>query len=70
MIQIEKMFDKAAKQSRQYCRICGKPVYKHELQDLVAVESKIKVVNLFHRECICKESGCNKTLTFGEVIFR
>lgn len=63
-----KLYEKASKQNNTQCRICGKYIYRND--DAVAIESRIKVVNLFHRDCICKESGCNKTLTFTEVIFK
>ena len=61
----EKLYEKASEQGNTQCRICGKYIYKND--DAVAIESHIKVVNLFHRDCICKESGCNKRLVFTEL---
>ena len=64
----EKLYDKASKQDNTRCRICGRYIYKND--DAVAIETRLKHVNLFHRDCIAKESGINKTLTFTEVKYR
>ena len=64
----KQMYQKAHKQNNTQCRICGQYIYEHD--DAVAVESRIKVGILFHRDCICKESGCNKKLTFSELRYR
>lgn len=61
----EKLYEKACKQDNTMCRICGRYIYKND--DAVAIETRSKHVNLFHRDCICKESGQNKTLIFTEL---
>jgi len=61
----EKLYDKASRQDNTRCRICGRYVYKDD--DAVAVETRLKLVHLFHRDCIYKESGQNKTLIFTEL---
>ena len=61
----KQMYAKAYKQGNTRCRICGQYIYERD--DAVAVESRIKIVNLFHRDCICKESGQNKRLVFTEL---
>lgn len=66
-MNIEKMYEKATITD---CRLCGRHIYPGELEEAVAIQTKRKEYVIFHRNCICKESGCNKTLTFGEAIFR
>ena len=65
MALFERLYNKAQKQDNTRCRICGRYIYKCD--DAVAIESRLKAVNLFHRDCICKESGANKTLIFTEL---
>ena len=40
-----KLYEKSSKQNNTQCRICGKYIYRND--DAVAIESRIKVVNLF-----------------------
>lgn len=66
-MKIETMYEKSADKS---CRLCAKFIYPGDLPDCVGIQTKRKDYLLFHRNCIAKESGCNKNLTFTEVVFR
>lgn len=68
---MEKLYQKANKIGKGFCRICGRDMYKYDLDKMVIIESKFnKTINLFHRDCIIKEAGGNKILKFTEMINR
>ena len=66
-MNIEKVYEKATTKD---CRLCARYIYPGELPDCVGIVTKRKEYLIFHRDCIAKETGCNKTLTFTEVKYR
>lgn len=66
-MDIAKMYEKA---SIKECRLCARYIYAGDLPDCVGIQTKRKEYLIFHRDCIAKETGINKTLTFTEVKHR
>ena len=66
-MKIEAMYEKASIKS---CRLCAKHIYPGDLPECVGIQSKRKDYFIFHKNCICKETGANKNLVFTEAVFR